>query len=230
MIYCVSDIHGDFSKYKKLLQKIEFSADDILFVVGDVADRGRHASPILLDMMQHDNIIPLIGNHDFLAALCLRKLTNESIDDLDTNTLEVIFEWLNDGGEATLKDFSRRSPQEKEAILDYLNDFESYAEVQAGGKDFILSHAGLGNFSPVKRLEDYSLADLAFSRTDFSKQLFQDKFIVTGHTPTGLIPGNPNPGYIYRANNYIAIDCGCGFGGRLGAICLDTGEEFYIEY
>ena len=234
MIYCVSDIHGDFSKYKKLLQKIEFSADDILFVVGDVVDRGRHASSILLDMMQHDNIIPLIGNHDFLAALCLRKLTkevtNESIDDLDTNTLEVIFEWLNDGGEATLKDFSRRSPQEKEAILDYLNDFESYAEVHAGGKDFILSHAGLGNFMPEKRLEDYTLADLAFSRTDYSKQLFQDKFIVTGHTPTGLIPGNPNPGYVYRANNYIAIDCGCGFGGRLGAICLDTGEEFYVEY
>ncbi len=104
-----------------------------------------------------------------------------------------------------------------------------YAEVCAGGKHYILAHAGLGNFSPEKRLEDYSLEELAFSRTDYSKALFQDKILVTGHTPTSLISENPKPGYIYRGNHHIAIDCGCGFGGRLGAICLDTGEEFYVE-
>lgn len=42
------------------------------------------------------------------------------------------------------------------------------------------------------------------------------------------IEGNPNPGFIYRYNNHIAIDCGAYYpGGRLAAICLDTGEEFY---
>ena len=30
----------------------------------------------------------------------------------------------------------------------------------------------------------------------------------TGHTPTQAIRNNPNPGYIYRRNNHIAIDCG----------------------
>lgn len=36
------------------------------------------------------------------------------------------------------------------------------------------------------------------------------------------------PGSIYRKNNHIAVDCGASFhGGRLAAICLDTGEEFY---
>ena len=119
--------------------------------------------------------------------------------------------------------------ENSEDILDYLNEFELYAEVCAGGKHYILAHAGLGNFSPEKRLEDYSLEELAFSRTDYSKALFQDKILVTGHTPTSLISENPKPGYIYRGNHHIAIDCGCGFGGRLGAICLDTGEEFYVE-
>lgn len=52
--------------------------------------------------------------------------------------------------------------------------------------------------------------------------------MVTGHTPTQTIEGNPNPGFIYRYNNHIAIDCGAYYpGGRLAAICLDTGEEFY---
>lgn len=233
MIYCVSDIHGDYDKYKRLLQEIKFSDDDLLIVLGDTLDRGNHFSSVLLDMMQHENIIHLVGNHDFVGAICLNQLskeiTKESLENLDATILNVILEWLNDGGDATMKDFSRLSQEQRDDILDYLNDFELYKEIYAGGKHYILTHAGLGNFSPQKRLEDYSLEDLAFSRTDYSKALFRDKILVTGHTPTALIPENPKPGYIYRGNNYIAIDCGCGFGGRLGAICLDTGEEFYVE-
>ena len=57
-----------------------------------------------------------------------------------------------------------------------------------------------------------------------------DTYVVTGHTPTQHIAGNPKPGYIYRKNNHIAIDCGASLpGGRLAAICLDTGEEFYVS-
>lgn len=36
------------------------------------------------------------------------------------------------------------------------------------------------------------------------------------------------PDRIFKKNNHIAIDGGCAFGGRLSAICLDTGEEFYV--
>lgn len=233
MIYCISDIHGNFAKYQKLLQKIAFTGRDLLIVLGDILDRGEHFSSILFDMMRRENVIPLAGNHDFMGAYCLRllskEITNESLEELDHDALKAISEWLKDGGDATLKNFRRLSNDQREDILDYLSDFELYREVQAGGRHYILCHAGLGNFSPEKRLEDYSLADLAFSRTDYSRLLFQDKILVTGHTPTALIPGNPRPGYIYKGHNHIAIDCGCGFGGRLGAVCLDTGEEFYVE-
>ena len=55
-------------------------------------------------------------------------------------------------------------------------------------------------------------------------------YVITGHTPTAFIEGNPRPGYIYRQNNHIAIDCGCYLpGGRLAAICLDTQEEYYVS-
>ena len=54
--------------------------------------------------------------------------------------------------------------------------------------------------------------------------------MVTGHTPTQGILGNPKPGYIYKANHHIAIDCGCNRrNGRLAAVCLDTGREYYVE-
>lgn len=98
-----------------------------------------------------------------------------------------------------------------------------------GGNDYVLVHGGLENFAPDKKLCDYSPEELLFSRTDYAKPLFgENKFLVTGHTPTAMIPENPNPGYIFRRNHHIALDCGASFpGGRLGAICLDTGEEFY---
>lgn len=42
------------------------------------------------------------------------------------------------------------------------------------------------------------------------------------------IKDNSRPGCIYQRNHHIAIDCGARYsGGRLAAICLNTGEQFY---
>lgn len=79
-----------------------------------------------------------------------------------------------------------------------------------------------------KDMEDYSLHDLVWARADYDTQYFDDVYVISGHTPTQTIKENPNPGFIYKNNNHIAIDCGAHYpGGRLAAICLDTMEEFY---
>ena len=97
-----------------------------------------------------------------------------------------------------------------------------------GEKQYLLVHGGLGGFTPEKRIEEYSLHDLVWTRPDYQKEYFADTNLVTGHTPTQTIPDNDNPGYIYKKYHHIAIDCGACFpGGRLAAICLETGEEFY---
>lgn len=67
-----------------------------------------------------------------------------------------------------------------------------------------------------------------WDRADYNVTYYPDKYIVTGHTPTQFIKENPNPGFIFRSNNHIAIDCGAHIrGGRLAELCLETGEEFY---
>jgi serine/threonine protein phosphatase 1 len=40
MTYVIADIHGCYEQYKALLEKINFSASDTLYVLGDVIDRG----------------------------------------------------------------------------------------------------------------------------------------------------------------------------------------------
>ena len=102
---------------------------------------------------------------------------------------------------------------------------ELFAQVRAGGRDFVLLHSGLGHFSPDKALEDYGLEDFLFGRTELDMAYYPDKILVFGHTPTRILGGGDK---ILRRETWIDIDCGCVFqGGRLGCLCLDTMEEFY---
>lgn len=38
MIYAVSDLHGCYDKYRKLLERL--TSDDPLYILGDIVDRG----------------------------------------------------------------------------------------------------------------------------------------------------------------------------------------------
>ena len=82
MTYVVSDIHGHYEAYQALLKKISFSQGDLLFVLGDVVDRGPRPISILLDMAQRENVIPLLGNHEWMFLQSVGRLPwNCTLDD-----------------------------------------------------------------------------------------------------------------------------------------------------
>lgn len=233
--YCISDIHGDYDRYRAILQKINLRDRDTLYVIGDVIDRGKDSLKILRDMMMRANVIPIIGNHEYMAINCLKflmkEITKEEIGKLDKEIVEGLLEWQNVGGQATIDEFHKLGAEDKEDIIDYLSEFTLYEEAEAGGKSFVLVHAGLENFDPDKSLDDYQLHEMIFKTPDYSQVYFEDKYLVTGHLPTAFIEENTNPNKIFIKNNHIAIDCGCGMDmkdGRLGAICLDDFREFYV--
>lgn len=234
MIYVTSDIHGDFVRYQRLLETINLTAKDALIILGDVVDRGDQSMEILLDVMKRENFFMIVGNHEQIALACLRTLhqeiTEESIDDVEENSIEMLTEWLYGlGGQGTLDGFAKLSADDKVAVLDFLDTLPLYEEFKVNGQEFLLVHGGLGNFAPDKDIEDYTEDELIWERIDCSKQYFPDKIVVTGHTPTANIAENPKPNFIYHGNNHIAIDCGCGFeNGQLACICLNTMEEFYV--
>ena len=115
-------------------------------------------------------------------------------------------------------------------VIDFIKDFMIYEELTVNGKNYLLVHGGLGNYYPGKEIEEYFIKELIWDRAEYDIQYFEDTYVVTGHTPTQGIMGNPKPGYVYRENHHIAIDCGCNRrNGRLAAVCLDTGREYYIE-
>ena len=114
--------------------------------------------------------------------------------------------------------------------MEYIEAFRPYGKKIINNGEYWLIHAGLEHFSESRQLEEYSVEELVWKRTDFDITYFKNITVVSGHTPTQNILGNSRPGYIFKKNNHIAIDCGAGGNnGRLAVICLDTGEEYYAE-
>ena len=79
--YVISDIHGEYGKFMELLDIIHFSDEDILYVLGDVVDRGKNPVKTLLKMMEMPNVIHIAGNHEQMMLECMSVLINEVKDE-----------------------------------------------------------------------------------------------------------------------------------------------------
>ena len=222
MIYIMSDLHGCYDKYKRMIEKINLSENDTLYILGDIVDRGKDGIKILSDMMKRKNVIPFLGNHDYMAFSVLKFISKEA----KPECWKIREDWLANGGISTEKAFMELRKDEQKSMIDYIADFRIYETLEVGDKMYVLSHAGIDNFEKGKELHEYDMYDFISGRMDYSKVYFDDFYLISGHTPTGLID-NTYDGKIYRKNNHIAIDCGAVFGRPLGCICLDTLEEFY---
>lgn len=230
--YVISDIHGEYDLFMELIDIIKLKETDTLYILGDILDRGPHPIKVLLKLMEMPNAVCIVGNHELMALECLeflcKEITEETIAGIDSEMVDNLITWQMNGSITTTDEFHKLDPETRQDVIDFIKDFLIYEELTVGRKDYLLVHGGLGSYAPEKGIEDYSIEDLVWERADYETQYFDDIYVVTGHTPTQGIEGNPRPGYIYQANNHIAIDCGCYLsGGRLSAICLDTGEEFY---
>ncbi len=235
--YIISDIHGCNTEYKLLLEKLNLASDDLVYILGDSIDRGDDPIKVLQDIMNRPNFIYILGNHEIMMMTAIRPLmqeiTNESVHSLEGNDdLYFAFgDWMNNGGTTTLQQFMALERWEQEDILCFLEESSAYETIEYDGNLYILAHAGLGNFSIYKELDEYSVGDFVWGRTDYKKKYFpSDKiFLVTGHTPTPIIRDDKQP-HIYTENGHIAIDCGVVYkGGRLAAYCVETSEAIYVD-
>ena len=237
MTYLMADAHGCYQEFLQLLETIGFSADDELFLLGDVVDRGPEPISLLRHIIQDPRCSLLLGNHEAFMLAVLRsplaaEITEESIATLTPEVLRTFSAWMEDGGQVTLRQFRQLDRDAQADILSYLEDAPYYETIEHRATDalYVLTHAGLARFDPHKELEEYDPQDFLWERADYSREYFPGGRIVlvTGHTPTPLIRADRQP-LIYREHGHLALDCGAVYGGRLAAYCVETGEEFYVN-
>ena len=121
-IFVLTDIHGRFDLFKKMIRKIKLKKKDLLLILGDSCDRGEFSFELYnwyKKMIQKGyNIIHLMGNHE--------NMLFESISDENFR-----LNWLYNGGNVTIKSFFEHQTEEK-TIDEYWKNNKFYEEI----KDF----------------------------------------------------------------------------------------------
>lgn len=226
--YFVSDIHGEYELFLKLLDQINFNDDDTLFVLGDFLDKGKDSIKLVKFLMSRLNIKLIIGNHEFFFISFYQSLMR----DYDGN----------DNIDIVLKRLQEYFPGETEQItweiVDFIENLPLYIETDS----FICVHACVeldknGIMIPIDRQNSNMLV---FDRTfaNENKVPRNSKTILFGHTPcnykngkgrmikTPHTTGNDNSKKMEDFAK-IQLDNGVAYTKMLGALCLESMEEFY---
>lgn len=233
MQYVMSDIHGQYDKYLSMMDKIQFSDNDHLYIIGDVIDRGPDGGKMLLEALTNKNITLLMGNHELMMA--------EAGDGIEEAN-----RWLSNGAENTIDQLAEMDFQ-IEDFLDMLVKLPvSIPDLVVNGKKYCLVHAyppenhdnKIQIYESMNQWDAFQAVWSRIFRDPFSDtcQIFEqypDTTFIIGHTPIHKCSyaqydesGSPIISSCCNGR-VINIDCGCAAGLRLGCMRLDDGMTFY---
>ncbi|MBM6953760.1 metallophosphoesterase [Enorma phocaeensis] len=130
--YVTSDAHGHLRALDRALSLAAPGPADTLFVLGDMVDRGPDPVGVIQLVRGIPGVRVLMGNHE---RMMLDALLHDSDIDLGT--------WALNGGYATAPGLDRLPREEFSDIIDWIANLPLYDVVEAGGRAFILAHAGI---------------------------------------------------------------------------------------
>lgn len=213
-ILAVSDIHGNLPFFRGLLEKVEFSQDDILVIVGDLLEKGTQSLELLryiMDLCRTRTVYPLCGNCD---GFILKFFEDGAWDSgFFTRYLpahpESILRQLSDelGLDRCWEDLSalRRTLRENYPdIWQFLKDMPTILETE----HLVFVHGGVPSLEHMERLDSWK----CMKNDDFMGQGRSfEKYVVVGHWPVTLYdPHIPSSApLIDRERKIISIDGGC---------------------
>ena len=225
MDYCVSDIHGYYELFCRLLDKIRFGGGDKLYVLGDVIDKGPDSIRLAKLLFSMSNVYCIAGNHEYDFLKYYRAMMRQT-EDYDW-VLEKLRGYFIDG---KLLDWE---------TVDRFDFLPFYAETD----DFIGVHAGVpvkdGKLLPVSQATCEQLVyDRRFKDKDILPQ--NGKCVLYGHTPVRYLTGRdeillyPRVGTAKDSQNIadyckVHLDTGVALSGVLGCFAVNNCQCFYVN-
>lgn len=226
MHYVMADLHGEYDRWRRMLDRIAFSDEDTLYILGDVVDRGGIGGvDILLDVMERENVVMLLGNHE---AMCLKAMDHPESE-------RAVNHWRRNGGQVTCNSLLRLSGERRTRVLDFIRTRPDHLDLEVDGRRFHLVHGFPAD-------DTYDRVWLRPGPEAVSP--FPDgRTVVAGHTPVcelwdydeeqmerylRAIPGGHLR--IFHGKGYIDVDCACGYRlpqRRLACLRLEDMAEFY---
>lgn len=227
MRYCVSDVHGEYDLFLRLLQKIRFSDADELLICGDIIDKGQDSVQLSRLIFSCPNMRCIMGNHEHAFVKQYHALMQSSPEDYDA-VLEKLQAYFPHDGH--LLDWE---------TVDRFDELPYYIEEDT----FICVHAGapLDKNGMLLPLENATPEQLVNDRRFKDPEAIYcgDKCVLFGHTPTNYICGadkilvyrkQPNTKSSQITDYYkIHLDTGTWLNGVLGCFCIDTCRAIYVN-
>lgn len=219
-VYAVSDLHGNYELWQKIKDYLQ--PDDMLYILGDCADRGKHGWAIIKEAFEDDRIDYMRGNHD------------QFILDSWKDNYKIRSVWYYNGGLDTYN--AMLADPNAEKTLQKLQETSLYCIYCAKNGNLIhLSHAG---FSLVEDMPEEE--QLLWDREHISDAVKFDEntYIVHGHTSVrwlchyGALDIEANPSQTigkYCGGHKICIDGGSAFSNKCALLDLDTLKEVVFE-
>ena len=258
--FVLSDIHGYYEPFLRMLKLINFSDEDQMYVIGDVIDRGDEGVRLIQDIMKRDNVELFLGNHELMMLQAIRyqrKVENGETDQTGRGEHLSPYElWTHpaNGGKATHDQFYALSREEQDEIENYLAGLRLIKRIKVGKTSYHISHSYSlsSHFGKELFLKDVSPKQAESIVWDSLFEMEGDPNQDTGLRPFGYVGDVYIVGHIFtqrlgisdengrgiifksrRYRGYKVIDMDCGMAlnnrsSRLGAMQLETGEEFYI--
>ncbi|SEL85312.1 serine/threonine protein phosphatase 1 [Butyrivibrio sp. ob235] len=238
--YTVSDLHGQYHIFQKLLEKIRFSEDDFMYVLGDAIDRGPDGIKLLQTIKDAPNMELIIGNHEFMMLNAVAP--DGSTDNFPGKDAAL---WLfSNGGEITFEQYKGLPTEERQSLLEWLNSRVLTTLVEVSDKTFCLTHSyyNVGYIDVPFREIDYPVVWNIVWMTPYRPDIFvpvsnyteNDWQFIIGHVPVQRIAGIGSGFSAHHEKNITLIDGGCAYRGHslladneCGVICLkldDMGE------
>lgn len=227
MRYVMSDVHGEYELFIKLMKKIGFSADDELYICGDVIEKGRGSVRLARLLFSMPNVHVIMGNHEHAFIGYYNFMMQEHDGDYDT-VLQKLKDYINLSGDGDLLDWD---------VVDRIESLPYYIEAD----DFICVHAGLtltdsGEIPPLDKVShDELVSNRRFKNPDVVP--VNSKCVFFGHTATSAVCGENKfiaynkPGIKpdgIRGFAKIHLDTCTMISGVLGCFCVDTCRAFYV--
>lgn len=224
--YAISDIHGNFRAFEKLLDHVDPDPEELV-IVGDLGDRGLQTWEVYEEcsLLVDEGTDIVMGNHD----LWLMQYLNQKLP-------HHMFTHENVGGITTIKSLelakNKHGDQRVQEVLGKVfKPMKSYYE----DDNFIFVHAGLDPRIPYMNQQKVDV--LTSGCKEWSNPTMEhsfDQFVVFGHVPTYRIHKaiTEDDCRVWTSNRAkkIAIDTGSGFGVRLTMVDLFDGIAYAYDF
>lgn len=228
----MADIHGNLERFESIMKQINLQKDDTLYVLGDVIDRYPDGLRILRKLMSMENVKMLMGNHEYMMMKSIGNC-KDAAEEKEKTDWKMRRVWYRNGGIGTHNYLLHIRKELRAEMFRFVSQLPINLDVEVNSIKYKLVHA-----SPM---ENYGLNDMDYvdykDEEEFAiwerwteKQPIPEGYVlVFGHTPTVHFQ-NDYPWSVWKGENAIGIDCGCGYEeGRLACLRLDDMKEFYSD-